>query len=231
MSDLIAIEGIDGAGKGTLTRALAAAAEAAGRRVATLSFPRYRETRFSALIEQYLNGRFGGLKQVSAEFAALLYAGDRLESRQMLLDLLVGNDLVLLDRYVESNVAYNAARLPADQRAALIDWVREVEYGTFELPVPRAVLLVATRPAVADALVGRKGERTYTEATRDLHETAGDYMATVAEVYAGLAAAGKPCPWLTLHTDDGKGGLRPPAEIAAEAWARLAPDGAEPSVN
>ncbi|MEQ9642935.1 MAG: thymidylate kinase [Alphaproteobacteria bacterium] len=221
MADLIAIEGIDGAGKGTLTKALAATAEAAGRRVATLSFPRYRETRFSALIEQYLNGRFGGLKDVAAEFAALLYAGDRLESRQMLLDLIADHDLVLLDRYVESNVAYNAARLPPDQRDTLIEWVREVEYGTFELPVPRSIVLVATRPAVADDLVGRKGARTYTEATRDLHETAGDYMATVADVYAGLARSGRPCPWITVLTEDGQGGLRPPMAIADEVWADL----------
>jgi dTMP kinase len=221
LSDLIAIEGIDGAGKGTLTRALAAHATTQGRRVATLSFPRYKETRFAALIEQYLNGRFGGLKDVSPDFAALLYAGDRLESRQVLLDLLAANDLVLLDRYVESNVAYNAAKLPAGQRGALIDWIREVEYGTFELPVPRAILLVATTPAVADGLVARKGSRSYTSETRDLHESAGDYMATVARVYAGLAESGRPCPWYTLITDDGAGGLRPPAEIAAEAWARL----------
>lgn len=231
MADLIAIEGIDGAGKGTLTKALAAAAESGGKRVATLSFPRYRETRFSALIEQYLNGRFGGLKDVAAEFAALLYAGDRLESRQMLLDMLASHDIVLLDRYVESNVAYNAARLPADKRAALVEWVREVEYGTFELPVPRTIVLVATRPAVADELVARKGARAYTEATRDLHETAGDYMDTVAQVYAGLAETSQPCPWITVHTDDGKGGLRSPTELADDVWARLKAAAPEVSFN
>ena len=221
MSDLIAIEGIAGAGKGTLTRALAALAAAQGRRVATLSFPRYKETRFAALIEQYLNGRFGGLKEVSPDFAALLYAGDRLESRQKLLDLLAANDLVLLDRYVESNVAYNAAKLPAAERPRLVDWIREVEYGTFELPVPRAILLVATAPAVADALVARKGARSYTSATRDLHESAGDYMGTVAAVYAELARGGRPCPWHTLVTADASGSLRPPAELAEAAWRQI----------
>jgi hypothetical protein len=38
-----------------------------------------------------------------------------------------------------------------------------------------------------------------------------------------LAEAGAPCPWITLRTDDGKGGLRPPAAIAEEAWDRLQP--------
>ena len=75
--------------------------------------------------------------------------------------------------------------------------------------------------AVADDLVARKGERTYTDQTRDLHESAGDYMATVAAVYGDLAASGQPCPWITLDTADAGGRLRPPADIAAEAWSRL----------
>jgi dTMP kinase len=36
---LIAIEGVDGAGKRTLSQGLCAAFEAAGQRVATLAFP------------------------------------------------------------------------------------------------------------------------------------------------------------------------------------------------
>jgi len=38
---LIAIEGVDGAGKRTLSQGLRAAFEAGGRSVATLAFPRY----------------------------------------------------------------------------------------------------------------------------------------------------------------------------------------------
>ena len=60
---LMAIEGIDGAGKGTLTANLARLAAAAGVTTATLSFPRYQQTKFAALIGQYLNGRFGALER------------------------------------------------------------------------------------------------------------------------------------------------------------------------
>ena len=69
---LLAIEGVDGAGKGTLARNLLARAAAAGVPAASLSFPRYEETRFAKLIAQYLNGRFGALAEVPPRFAALL---------------------------------------------------------------------------------------------------------------------------------------------------------------
>ena len=41
---LIVIEGVDGAGKRTLTNGLRGAFEGAGRSVATLAFPRYGES-------------------------------------------------------------------------------------------------------------------------------------------------------------------------------------------
>ena len=104
-----------------------ALAAASGKTCAMLSFPRYGETGFGKLAGQYLDGRFGGIDEVSVEFAALLYAGDRYESRSLLLELRQQHDLVILDRYVASNIAYGAAKLPADQRGRLIEWLREVE--------------------------------------------------------------------------------------------------------
>ena len=78
---LLAIEGIDGAGKGTLCRELLVRAKAAGINAATLSFPRYEETQFSDLVGRYLRGEMGAIDQVPVRQAALLYAGDRFESR------------------------------------------------------------------------------------------------------------------------------------------------------
>jgi len=219
---LIAIEGIDGAGKGTLTRELLALAAADGIAAAGLSFPRYEETKFSALIAQYLNGRFGTVDEVPARFAALLYAGDRFESLQTLQALIADNDLVILDRYVASNMAYNAARVDEAERDGLIAWLDETEFGIFGLPRPDLTVLLATQPAVADELVGRKGARGYTADSRDLHEADRDFMARVAAVYRRLAAAGG-AGWLEVDPAAADGTLRPPAAIAAEVWAALKP--------
>ena len=78
---LLAIEGIDGSGKGTQAGRLADAARAAGHRVASFSFPRYDDNPFSRAIGDYLNGEFGGLDEVHPELSALLYACDRLHAR------------------------------------------------------------------------------------------------------------------------------------------------------
>ena len=120
---LLAIEGIDGAGKGTLCGELLALAEAAGVRAAALSFPRYEETRFSELVGAYLRGDMGAIDQVPVRYAALLFGGDRFESRGKLMTLIADHDLIILDRYVSSNIAYNAAKLSGVARAELIAWI------------------------------------------------------------------------------------------------------------
>lgn len=216
---LVAIEGIDGAGKGTLTRNLMALAARDGVDAASLSFPRYDETAFAKLIAQYLNGRFGDIDDVPVRFAALLYAGDRFESRPKLEALTAAHRLVILDRYVASNMAYNAAKLPSKLRQDLLDWLDETEFGIFGLPRPDLTCLVCTRPELADQLVARKDARSYTEATRDLHEADRGFMAEVADVYDMLA--GQDGRWLRVDPLDGDGNLRTPDDIAAEAWAGI----------
>lgn len=214
---LLAIEGIDGAGKGTLCRELLALAKGAGIRAATLSFPRYEETQFAELIGRYLRGEMGAIDQVPVRYAALLYGGDRFESRDRLLAMIADHDLVILDRYVASNIAYNAAKLPPDERGELIAWVEQLEYGLFDLPRPDLTLLLATSTILADRLVGEKAARSYTRATRDLHEADRDFLSTVAAVYDALSSAGGDA-WLRVDPTDGANNLRAPTDIAATVW-------------
>ncbi len=217
---LIAIEGIDGAGKGTLTRELLALAKGAGLRAAALSFPRYGETAFSDLVAKYLRGEMGAIDQVPIRYAALLFGGDRFESRAALLAEIAGHDLIILDRYVASNIAYNAAKVDGAERDAVIAWIEELEFGLFELPRPDLTLLIATSAQLAHRLVGEKDQRSYTEQSHDMHEADQDYLSVVSEVYADLAAAGGE-GWLTVDPMDGNGTLRPPTDIAADVWQRL----------
>ncbi|MFM7836280.1 MAG: thymidylate kinase, partial [Planctomycetaceae bacterium] len=106
MARLIAIEGIDGAGKGTQASRLKESLAARGLRAAVLQFPRYSATSFGAAIGDFLNGRFGTLAEVHPQLAAVLYAGDRFESRGLLLELMEQHDVVVLDRFVGSNLAH-----------------------------------------------------------------------------------------------------------------------------
>ena len=78
---LIAIEGTDGSGKRTQSRLLTERAEQAGLLATTVSFPRYGQTVFAHTITDYLNGSRLDMGLASARYTALLYAGDRFESR------------------------------------------------------------------------------------------------------------------------------------------------------
>lgn len=218
---LFAIEGIDGAGKGTLAKNLLRLARSGGVTAASLSFPRYGETRFAELIGQYLNGRFGALDEVPVRFAALLYAGDRFESRDRLLELMSTHDLVILDRYVASNIAYNTAKLPADEQADFMAWIDETEFGIFDLPVPELTCLLETGTETADQLVSEKGARGYTSEDRDLHEADREFMVRVAALYDRLAAENSRSTWFRCRTQVDDGALRPPQEIAAEVWSQV----------
>ena len=133
---LIAIEGVDGSGKGTQSRLLADTLRSEGRRVALLSFPRYSETFFGARIGDFLNGRFGSLEAVDPFLAALLFAGDRLESKPVLAAALAENDIVVLDRYVASNVAHQGAKREGAERAELVRRIEHVEFALNALPRP-----------------------------------------------------------------------------------------------
>lgn len=184
---LIAIEGVDGAGKGTQAKRFCERLQAEGRRAALFSFPRYAETRFGAYIGEYLNGQFGALGDVHPFLAALLFAGDRFESRKPLLEALAANDVVLCDRYVSSNIAHQAAKLPVGERPDLIRRIETVEYDVYGLPRADRTILLDLPVATARRLIGNKAKRSYTDQAEDLHEADGLYLGAAREAYLTLA--------------------------------------------
>ena len=213
----VAIEGIDGSGKGTQAGLLVRTAEQHGLSVSVFSFPLYDGNPFSVAIGDYLNGVFGSVDEVHAELAGLLYACDRFHARPVLEQAIAEHELVVCDRYVASNLAHQGAKLTGKDRERLIDWLREVEFGEFNLPRPDLVLLLDLPQAMAQALVGRKAARSYTAMPADIHEGAGEHLATARDVYLDLAAC-DPDRWRVIPGRDDFEQLRAPEEIADEVW-------------
>ena len=185
---LVAIEGIDGSGKGTQAARLRDSLQAAGFRTELFSFPRYRETRFGAKIGDFLNGRFGDLDQVSPFLASLLFAGDRFESRSLLEQAIAAHDVVLCDRYVASNIAHQAAKVLGAERQELIQWIQYVEHTLYGLPHPDCTLFLDLPVRHATRLIALKAQRSYTERAADLQEADAGYLQKVHDVYGQLAS-------------------------------------------
>lgn len=217
----VAIEGIDGSGKGTQAALLVETAETAGLATALFSFPLYDDNPFSVAVGDYLNGVFGTVDEVHAELAGLLYACDRFHARPLLEQAIAEKELVVCDRYVASNLAHQGAKLEGDERERLLRWLDAVEFGEFALPQPDLVVLLDMPPTLAQSLVGKKAARSYTAMAADIHEGADEHLASARDVYLELAAR-DPGRWRTIAGRNDSDGLRPAEEIAGDVWAVVA---------
>lgn len=211
---LIAIEGVDGAGKRTLTVGLQDAWRADGRTVATLAFPRYGASVTADLAAEALHGQHGDLAD-SVSAMAVLFALDRAGARDQIQDLCAGHDVVILDRYVASNAAYSAARLNQDAAGDAVRWVAQLEYRRLGLLEPDWQVLLDVPPELAGKRA-RHREDQDTARARDAYERDDGLQRRTGAVYRGLAKAGFGGRWRVV------GPTVDAAELAADLDADLA---------
>lgn len=197
---MVAIEGLDGAGKRTLSEALCAVLAADGAAVARFAFPRYDADVHAELAREALYGRLGDLA-ASVHGMALLFALDRRAAAAELRSAVAAHDVVLVDRYVASNAAYGAARLHEDAGGEFVAWDRALEVERFGIPVPDHQLLVAVPRAVAAARAEHR-ERTETGRTRDAYEADAGLQERTGAVYAQLAARSWLSRWSVVDGTD-----------------------------
>jgi dTMP kinase len=202
---LIAIEGVDGAGKRTLSEGLRTAFEHAGKSVATLAFPRYGQSVTADIAAEALHGEHGDLAS-SVYAMAMLFALDRAGAVGEIGALGRDHDVVILDRYVASNAAYSAARLHQDSAGQAVTWVRELEYHRFRLPPPDWQVLLDVSPEVAGHRARSRADIEPGRA-RDAYERDDELQQRTCAVYAGLAAAGWGGRWLVVDADVDPGRL------------------------
>lgn len=214
------MEGIDGSGKRTQVDLLAGilAAGEGGCSVYSTGFPQY-DSWFGKMVGQFLNGDFGPLDEVDPHFTALLYAGDRFEAKPKLEAALNKGQIVLVDRYIGSNLAHQTARVPVEKREDFRRWIEHLEYGIYDLPREDLILYLRVPPRLAQTLVARKSARSYTSAKQDILEASLRHLEQAAEMYDLLS---RQPPWVTIECyDTARGSMRPPKEIAQEVLAAV----------
>ncbi|MDT5182961.1 MAG: dTMP kinase [Mycobacterium sp.] len=184
---LIVIEGVDGAGKRTLTQGLRSAFEAAHKSVASLSFPRYGHSVSADIAAEALHGGHGDLSS-SVYAMAVLFALDRSGARDEIGHLNAAYDVVILDRYVASNAAYSAARLHQGADGDVVDWVRDLEYERLRLPKPDWQVLLDVPAELASERAENRAAQDADRA-KDAYERDDGLQRRTGEIYSGLAAA------------------------------------------
>ncbi|WP_191622311.1 dTMP kinase [Corynebacterium amycolatum] len=195
---IIAVEGIDGAGKNTLVTAVTNQLRSQGHSVSSMTFPAYRQTIFADFANQALHGQLGDTAD-SAWAMALLFALDRKERREAIVDAARENDVLIIDRYVASNAAYSLART---QDPAIVEWIEKTEFGDFQLPLPDVQVCLATSVGVA-ADRARNREASDAQRTRDTYEKDSGLQERTLAAYQKFAGGSWQSPWLMLTGDDG----------------------------
>jgi len=191
---LISVEGVDGAGKTTLVAGLAAALDD----VVVL-----REPGGSAVSERIREVLTDPALDIDPRAEALLYAAARAQLvAEQLRPLLDRGATVVLDRFVDSSLAYQGAA-----RGLGVEEVRALNaFGTGGLK-PDRTLLLRVDPEVARA---RISDRTADRLERE----GADFFAAIAAAYDALAAAE---PGRIVVIDAGQ----PPAAVLSDALAAL----------
>ena len=163
MAILICIEGIDTAGKSTQISMLRDKLEKEGLKVNTVHFPRYHAP-IGNLISSVLN------RSIPMDKGALqlLYIADFYDAKQKLTEMAMEYDVVILDRYYYSTIAYGKAG-----KALSVD---NITRNIVDLYEP-SVTIILDLPAEE---VARRKEQL------DLHESNVGFLKDIREAYKSI---------------------------------------------
>ena len=195
---LVVLEGLDGAGKSTQVKRLAEYLKSRFGSLEYIHFPRYDAPVYGELISNFLKGEFGAI-DASPAIKRSLESGS----------------VVLLDRYVYSNVAYQCAKMPSQEKAEYLrEWILNTEYGRFDLPRPDLNIFLDVPISFVESSLqaNRKGDdRSYLQGRQDIHEASIEFQKRVREIYLRQASLDK--DFLIIDCSDPEGKMLPPDDI------------------
>lgn len=206
MPKLIAIEGLDGSGKGTQSALLCKSVERSGHTPVSVSFPDY-DSPGAIPVKMYLGGELGlSPGDTGAYAASMFFATDRYISYKTKWESFAAaeNAIVVANRYTTANAYHQMAKLSEDMWDSFLDWLWDFEFGKLALPAPDGVIMLSLPTEVSAALIEKRCVET--GVTKDIHECDMEYLAACRR--AALYAADK-LGWTVIHCEDGCGGILP----------------------
>ena len=216
----IVIEGSDGIGKKTQADLIVKMFRRIGKQVVFYDFPQYERSFFGKMVAGYLNEKFGDVNESDPYLISLLYAGDRFEASEHIRHDLNRGKIVICNRYTQSNMAFQAAKLKKSARKReFLEWLEELEFGIFNVPKPDMVIYLWAPYEVSQKMVDNKKKRSYTGKKRDIHERNNEFLSRVEKEYLELAKSSP--EWRTIICTEGKK-LLTPQEISQKIFEVIA---------
>lgn len=144
MSKLIVIEGTDCSGKETQSRLLVKELNEIGKKAIYLTFPNYDSPTGKIVGGPYLGKEeisksyfSEGASHVDAKVASLYFAADRYYNLNIIKDYLDKDYIVIMDRYVSSNMAHQGGKIKdKEKRYEMYEWLEKLEYDMLGLIKP-----------------------------------------------------------------------------------------------
>lgn len=186
---LIIIDGSDGAGKTTQSNILIEKLKKIKKEIAFFDFPQYGKF-YGKIVAKYLNGKLGKLDDINPYLISFAYALDRASARDKIYNALHQGKIVLCNRYVCSNMAYQSAKFETKkEQNEYTKWDEELEYTQNKMPIPDLVIYLYIPHQISQTLVDKKNssQREYANGKkRDLHEENDNFLQKVEKRYLEL---------------------------------------------
>ena len=185
---LIVVEGTDCSGKETQVKRAVARFKEMGLNIYNYSFPMYDTPTGRIVGGPYLGKSYicegwflEGATNVDALAASAYYAADRRYNIGIINKHLENGDIVILDRYVESNMAHQGGKLKTpEERTKMYQKLDTLEFEIMELPRPDAVIFLYMPFEYAAVLKKNREE------TPDQHESNKAHLKQAETAYLEL---------------------------------------------
>lgn len=232
MGKIIVIEAnTDGAGKETQSMLLEERLKKEGKKVFRISFPNY-DSDSSFFVKKYLNGDYGKeVLQSNPYVISTFYAIDRyltyIETIKKYLD---EDYIIILDRYVSSNVIYQTSKIYMqminenkskeeikEKIESFIKWEEDLEFKYYNLPKPDVIIYLYIPVEVSQQLIAKRENKINNKSEKDIHEKDIEYLKYSSKLSEVIAEKEK---WNKIEvTNQGK--IRKREEIAEDLYEAI----------
>jgi dTMP kinase len=187
MAKFINLEGLDSSGKSSQIKLITEYFQKQNKKVKFIHFPMYGHNMYSEMISKFLRGEYGSNDEVDPIFVANIYAMDRYMYKNQLMRDLEEYDIVVMDRYVFSNIAYQGAKTKSDDEMKdIYDEIFHFEFEFLQLPYPDMIIFFDVPISEIERRLNleRTGtDRDYLNGKKDIHEQDISYQDKVRDIY------------------------------------------------